>query len=248
MAYDGTEFHGWQRQSYHISIQEKVEEALSTILRRPIHIHGCGRTDAGVHADDYFAHINLLDHESEKKIVYRLNKILPTEILIRQLLPVQRDSNAQKDAISRTYRYNLHIRKDPFLSRTSTWIPDLKLDLKILSETAALLPLYRDFRNFCKTPDKHKSTHCQILRSEWSELDQNQLQFEISADHFLRGMIRLLVGNMLEVASRKISMPEFQSWLQLEGKPKHFQMAPPQGLHLTNVVYEGRTFPMLGRI
>jgi len=242
IAYDGTAFHGWQRQSNHISIQQELEEALITILRRTIHVHGCGRTDAGVHADDYFAHIDLLDYESENRIVYRLNKILPKEIFVKEILPVHAKANAQKSAIYRTYHYKMHLRKDPFLSRISTWIPDYEVDLQILDETTALLSRFENFASFCKTPGKHKSTHCRITDAKWTQPEQNQLQFEISADHFLRGMIRLLVGNMLEVASGKISLSEFQRYLQLESTPTYFRLAPPQGLHLSAIHYPVDTF------
>ena len=241
LRYSGTDFHGWQRQPGYSTIQESLETALSTILNRRVQCHGCGRTDAGVHANVYYAHIDISIPETNN-LVYRTNKVLHPNILLEQLLQVPPSAHAQKDARRRTYRYHLHLTKNPFLSHISAWHPIPGINLERMQDVSGRLPEFGDYYSYCKTPDRHDKTLCQIESAIWFRLDENRYCFEIKSDHFLRGMIRLLMGNMVDIGIGKLRVDNFLKHLEDRTQPKFFRMAPPQGLHLYEVEYP---FPII---
>lgn len=216
-------------------MQETLENALSLLLSRPVNVHGCGRTDSGVHAQKYFAHLDLEEIEG-RALPYRLNRVLPADIQVSALIPVHDRAHAQKDALSRTYQYQVHRNKNPFIFPISYWFPfDLNIDQ--LNEISAPMINTRDFRAFTKTPGRQQDFTCQILEATWIQETQDNVVFRITGDHFLRGMIRILVGNLLAIYSGKSSLQEIYRALEEGIRPTYFHMAPPHGLHLIDIKY-----------
>ncbi len=236
LKYDGTAFHGWQKLKTKPTIQETLEITLSQILHRPIRCHGCGRTDAGVHALNYFAHLDLEESEADN-LLYQANRMLPPSILLVELIPMPPKAHAQRDALERTYQYYLHREKDPFCNPYSLWYPSFRFNESYLYELALSITGTHDFSALCKTPDRHRQTTCTVFQSQWSEIKPNHFMYEIKGDHFIRGMIRLLVGNMLEVLSGNLSGEDFYNALTYQKKLSFFKMSPAKGLHLVQVKY-----------
>ena len=235
VSYNGKGYHGWQRQNNVLGVQEVIETVLSKAFKKQVKIVGCGRTDAGVHAQQYFFHVFLPDIKPE--FIFKINKSLPAQIAVKDLFLVEKGQHAQKDATLRIYTYYFHLQKDPYLESFSTWYP-LKLDLKQMQKAATLISKATDFHQFCLSPQKHSSTICTIKEVE-IKLADNKLQYAIrfSGDHFLKSMVRLLVGEILEVGLGKTSLQELEGYLNRSlTKPKHHK-AFPQGLHLTTVLY-----------
>ncbi|MEM1322435.1 MAG: tRNA pseudouridine(38-40) synthase TruA [Bacteroidota bacterium] len=237
LAYQGTHYHGWQRQPGFISVQEVLEEALVRMLGQKVNCIGCGRTDAGVHASQFFGHIVVV-RPFDFDPVFRLNKMLPEDISISSCRAVSRGFHAQHDATERSYTYRLHTRKNALLSALSTYYPAEGLDIDQLRAAVGLLTQYQDYRAFCKQPDLYKSTICQLRRATLEvSKDQEQLKIILSADRFLRGMVRLIVGNALEVGYGRLPLSTFEQSLA-EARPlPYFKQAYPQGLYLSGVVY-----------
>lgn len=236
LKYDGTGFHGWQRLKNFPTIQYTVEEALARVLRRPVRCHGCGRTDAGVHAMNYYAHLDLENSELSN-LVYRLNRLLPPSILVKEIFKVPADAHAQRDALERVYQYHVSLQKDPFRYPFCFWYQPQKFDASKLQTLANHMTGTHDFRAFSKTPARQSHTISTIFRSSWVRKEANYYLFEISGNRFARGMIRLLVGNMLEVASGNLSPDTFQEALFNQKRLPFFRMVPPGGLHLVTVNY-----------
>jgi len=235
LAYKGTNYHGWQRQAGYPSVQETLEEALKKMLGKKVNCIGCGRTDAGVHASQYYCHI-VVDQPFSYDPVFRLNKMLPGDISIFGFIEVDRHAHAQRDAVERTYTYRIHTAKNAFLSELSAYYPAENLDPEKLKAAAALLASHRDFRYQCRRPALYKSTICNIRKAEWT-VEGDRLDFAISADHFLKAMVRILVGNMLETAYGRLSLADFEDCLHGRRKVTFTHMAYPQGLYLTEVKY-----------
>ncbi len=237
IGYQGAQYRGWQRQLGVISIQEMLEQTISQVLKKPVSCIGCGRTDAGVHANQYFFHLDI-NQELDFDLRFVLNKSLPKDIAIFEIIPVADKAHTQFDATARTYHYFFHIIKDPFLADLSAWYPLPGLNLEGMQEAVDLLPRYQDFRSFCKTPDKHNTTICTVTSASlMADADQQNFCFHITANRFLRGMIRLIVGNLLEIGQGKLSVATFEAYLQGKAKPKFTNYAYPQGLYLTKVTY-----------
>jgi tRNA pseudouridine38-40 synthase len=237
LSYKGTHYHGWQRQPGRPTVQQSLEEALARILGRKVNCIGCGRTDAGVHASHYYCHIVL--HEAPGfDLVFRLNKVLPGDISIHECLEAPREAHAQHDAVSRSYTYRIHTFKDAFLSELSAFYPVDGLDVEKLQAAAALIPSYEDFRGVCMQSGLYKTTICEVSRAEWTIAENGrQLQFDIASDRFLKGMVRILVGNMLEVAYNRMSLAAFEEILKTGQRTPYFNAAYPQGLYLSGVAY-----------
>ena len=237
IAYKGTNYQGWQRQKNGLGIQQVIEDTLSKILRQPCVLMGCGRTDAGVHARNFVAHLRL-QKEAIPNLTYKLNRLLPNDIAIKSIHPVPSNAHAQTDAISRRYHYYIHCRPDPFIRELSAYY---SLDCKngiALQNCVAAIKGVNDFRSFCKQPDKVPHTRCKVNHCAWHFIDNNnKMRFEISADRFLRGMVRLLVGNLLEVLEGRLSEKKFIEALQSQKPLPYFKMAYPQGLYLEQVTY-----------
>ena len=239
-AYDGTAFHGSQRQPNGITVQETMEQALAMIFREEIPLTFAGRTDAGVHAREMFAHFDLPDNDNSKFLIlnskFRLNGILPNSIAIFDIYPVKDDAHARFDAVRRTYEYHVVDHKDPFLCTQATRIRP-GLDYAAMNEAAQLLIGKQDFASFCRTNTDVKTTICDLTRAEWKELGNGHAVFTIAADRFLRNMVRAVVGTLFEVGRSKMTKEQFAEIITQHNRCAAGDSAPAEGLFLTHVEY-----------
>ena len=241
LAYRGTNYHGWQRQPGHPSVQQALEEALEKMLRQKTVCVGCGRTDTGVHASHFFAHFRTTEESGFAEgydPVQRLNRILPTDISVHGIHPVPANFHAQHDATARRYTYRIHTQKDAFLDGLSAFYPAENLDLEKMQAATTLLPTVEDFRAMCKQPDLYKHTRCRLTEAAFTIPENGrQLRLDFTADRFLRNMVRLLVGNILEVGYGRLTLAKFEEHLRSGERPKIFKLARPEGLYLSGVHY-----------
>ena len=214
-----------------------METALSRLLKTDISIIGCGRTDAQVHAGQFFFHADI-EKEWDFDLFFRLNKVLPDDIAIFEIIPMQGQPHARFDAIQRTYDYFIHSYKDPFLSGFSSLYTGLNPDLDKMKAAVALLPKYNDYRGFCKCPDKIDHTLCYVSSATlFAGQNGDKLRFQISANRFLSKMVRIIVGRLLEIGRGEMSVDEFEHYLIHKKTPKIIIPAYPQGLYLSKVTY-----------
>lgn len=238
LAYKGKNYNGWQRQPNAPSVQQAIEEAMATILGQPIDIVGCGRTDTGVHASQYFLHFDL-EGEFPNEFLRRLNKLLPNDIAVRRIYEVKPDAHARFDATRRSYEYHIVLEKSPFETDTAWHFPFFdRLDLERTQAAAAMLMNYKEFQPFCKSNTDVHTMECTLFRSEWV-LDEpsRRLVFHISANRFLRGMVRLIVGMTLNVGLGKIEITEVQDALERQVLLKKSWSVPAEGLFLVGIGY-----------
>lgn len=236
-SFDGSRFAGWQRQLNALTVQEEIQNALKLFLRQEVPIVGCGRTDAGVHASTFYFHMELESAVLEEdSIMYKLNQILPADIVLHEI--ERRDGlHARFDAVSRSYTYFIHTSPSPFKHRYSFFYPSVRLiHPEKLNDVASMIMNYREFDTFCKTHSEVKTTICDITRSSW-ELNGDELTYHITSNRFLRGMVRLIVGAMLNVASGKMPVGEVESALIQKRKTAPSWSVPAHGLFLTDVRY-----------
>ena len=236
IAYRGTNYHGWQRQLSAISVQQVVEDTMSKVLRQDIIVTGCGRTDTGVHASQYFFDTVIQDYP-EYDLAWRLNKVLPDDISILSVIPVEVKTHARYDAISRSYTYYFHTQKDPFIALTSTLVDHDNLDVDVMQAALDMMMENKDFRSFCKTPDHHNTTICHITYAQLSRVDKGRFKIDITANRYLRSMIRIIAHRVIEVGSGKLSLSELRGYFNKGNGGEQIVMAPPQGLFLTEVLY-----------
>lgn len=247
LAFNGTPFFGWQIQPKNISVQEVIENALTLLLQQPsddgqrerIAITGCGRTDTGVHARDFVAHFDFseeLNEEQRLKLVNKLNSFLPKEIVISTIEPVADDAHARFDAIDRTYRYYVNIRKDAFNFPYAHRVFE-KLDVDKMNEAASLLLKNEDFTSFSKVHTQVNNMRCHVTHAQWEQCD-GQLIFTITANRFLRNMVRAIVGTLLLVGKGKITVQDFQDIIEQKDRCKAGDSAPAHALFLEKVRYE----------
>ena len=236
LAYRGTHYHGWQRQPNGISVQEELEKAFSTILNTPIQVVGCGRTDAGVHASQFFLHFDS-PQKLPDNFVSRLNKFLSSDIGIFRIFKVPVSAHARFDAFYRSYAYHVHFNKDPFLAdRSLFFYSGNHIDHILLQDAAKTLLKYQDFFPFCKTGHDVKTLRCELHHSEW-EFGEGRLTYHIAANRFLRGMVRLIVGMCLNVGLGKMSIEDVRIALENQTRLPKSWSVEPQGLFLTEVRY-----------
>ncbi len=237
LAYKGTHYQGWQRQINALSIQAVLEDALGRMFKQKISLHACGRTDAGVHASQFFCHTKI-EQAWDFDAVFRINKMLPDDIRVYEFIPVEATANAQLDVIARTYDYYIHTKDDPFLAELSTLYLMDNPALKEMQKAVELLTQYQDFRSFCKQPDLYPTTLCEVIFANLTvDATKNRLHFRITANRFLRAMIRMLVGHLIKIGQGEMSLTEFEALLkkpQLNTQPI---FAYPQGLYLSKVTY-----------
>ena len=238
LGFDGSNYSGWQRQkNTRNTIQEVVEQALSLVFKKGVSVYGCGRTDAGVHASQYVIQINL-DEAPIFDLKFRLNKNLPDDIAVFEIIEVNEGQHCRHDAVARTYDYFIHWKKDPVLIHYSSFYEDLILDFDLMREAAALILETRDFKPLCKQPDLYNNTFCQISKCElFVNEEQGRLRFTITSNRFLRGMVRICVFFLLEVGSGKMTLKEFGQILNQEKDLKNKLPAYPNGLFLSRVEY-----------
>lgn len=236
LAYNGAAYAGWQRQPNAPSVQQAIEEVLSLMLRVPIELTGCGRTDAGVHASRYLAHFDF-EGGLPANLLYRANKLLPPDIVLYRMDPVADQAHARFDAFYRAYRYDLVLEKNPFRQQTATFLPvAARADRELVQQAAGLLLEFSEFAPFCKTGSDAKTMRCELYRSEW-EFGPKEWHYHIAANRFLRGMVRLSVGMCINVGLGKLSLEEVRRALQEQSLLPKSQSAPPEGLFLTEIRY-----------
>jgi len=235
IAYRGTKYHGWQIQEGQHTVQAAVENAISLLLQKKIEVVGCGRTDTGVHASEYFLHFDSETELDALRFVYKLNGILDFDVAVHQLIPVLNNAHARFDAVSRTYRYFIHQQKNPFLNDTSKFVAG-DIDFEQMNLAAELLPGFTDFESFAKTSTDVSSFKCTVFSAQWTQLDQ-QWMFEISANRFLRNMVRAIVGTLLEVGTGKLSIDQFVKVIEGKDRSAAGKSVDARGLFLSSVKY-----------
>ena len=236
LAYNGSNYSGWQRQKNVISIQEVLEDTLTKMLGYKTLCTGCGRTDKGVHASQYICHIFLKAALSYDP-VFRLNKMLPKDIVIYEFIPVADRAQAQYDVIDRTYTYHIRGQENPFFHQLSVCHDLEQLEIEQMELATAMLVGKQDFKSFCKQPDVYKHTVCEVQAATLIQKGTEHLQFSITANRFIRGMVRLLVGNLLAVGTGALPLEDFEKALKTQIPLPYFRMAYPQGLYLSKVRY-----------
>ncbi len=238
LAYTGTAYHGWQRQPDAITVQEVLEDALSKVLRDRINVVGAGRTDTGVHARVFYAHFDCgYDSESiqNMQLLHKLNSMLPADIAIYAITAVPNDAHARFNALSRTYMYYICTRKDPFFADFS-WLITRSLDTDAIAVTGRQLLNHNDFSSFAKSNTQVKTNICNVYEASWKQ-EGHLLIFKISADRFLRNMIRAIVGTLVDVGLRKITPDDFDQIILSRDRRNAGYSAPACGLHLTEIKY-----------
>jgi tRNA pseudouridine38-40 synthase len=235
LQYDGSNHHGWQSQPTEIpTIQGDIEKAFSKILREKIEVVGCGRTDTGVHARDYYMHMDL-DH-LDWKLFGRVNRLVSDNIALLNFKAVTDDAHARFDASSRSYEYHIHFQKNPFISGRSFLFPYKSYDRKKMKEAVAMLTEYTHFDTFCKSNTDVIEKVCEITRSEWV-FNEDGAVYYVSANRFLRGMIRLIVGMSLQVARGQMELEYVKQQLSNQERLEKALSAPAHGLYLCDIKY-----------
>lgn len=239
ISYDGTPFYGWQIQSQSSNtIQGNLESYLSKLVREEIQIVGCGRTDSGVHARDYIFHLDVAQELDAAVLKYKLNRMLPQEIVIHNIYLVSEELHARYSAISRSYTYMMSTTKDPFerlFSFTYPYRDTISLDR--LNEASSILLQYSDFNTFCKTNHDANTTICDIESAVWTSPEEGKYVFTIKANRYLRGMIRLIVGMCLNVNRGKLTLEEVENCLANAQRLPLDWSVPASGLCLHSIVY-----------
>ena len=235
-SYSGKNYFGYQIQPDQISVQEVLESALSTILREKIKTTGAGRTDTGVHAKKIFAHFDT-EKEIVENLTYQLNSFLPQDISIKKIFPVKENFHARFDATFRTYEYYITLEKNPFTQNSSWQIWKRDLDIKRMNEACKILFEYEDFTSFSKLHTENKTNNCKIYKAFW-EQNGTEIKFTISADRFLRNMVRAIVGTMVEIGNGKIAPSDLRTIIEDKNRNSAGTSAPAQGLFLVDVGYE----------
>ena len=237
LSYDGTRYHGWQVQPNGPSVQEKLQWGLSTILRQNIQVTGAGRTDAGVHARMMVAHFDVETMDFElQDFTYKLNRLLPQDIAIQKMEPVSDEMHARFSATSRTYHYYIHTVKDPFLRAFSCEL-HYPLDFQLMNEAAAILMTYEDFGAFCKAHADVKTTLCHITAAQWYQTSPSSWYFEITANRFLRNMVRAVVGTLIDVGRGRLSLDDFRKVIEGKRRTEAGESMPANALFLEDVRY-----------
>jgi len=251
LAFDGTPFHGWQVQPNAVTVQEILNTALSTIFRQKIETLGCGRTDTGVHATQFYAHFDLDPDYGlwtmDSKPLTSLNSLLPNEIAVKRIIEVAPDAHARFDATLRSYEYHIHFNKDPFKHHFSWFLHDAQHspqdsanvnqpDISLMNKAAGILMEYQDFSCFSKSNTQVFTNNCVVSRAEWLEYKSSFI-FHISADRFLRNMVRAIVGTLLRVGTGELEAEAIRNIIESKDRSNAGMSVPACGLYLTEVVY-----------
>ena len=235
LSYNGKNYHGWQIQPDVISVQEKLNIALSIILQVKTEVVGAGRTDTGVHASQMFAHFDV-DSELKGDYVFKLNSILPDDIVVYKLFLVDDEKHVRFDAVSRSYEYKIWLGRNPFLLDVTWQIHSQNLDINLMNEAASLLLEYEDFQTFSKVKTDVYTFNCNVTQAVWKK-NINELTFYISANRFLRNMVRSIVGTLLDVGLGKLSQDDFRKIIESKNRGKAGLSVPAKGLFLTQIKY-----------
>ena len=237
LAYNGSAYKGWQRQKDAPSVQQTIEEAVSTLSGEKIEVTGAGRTDTGVHAAYYVAHFDVVAPVAdEKDFLYHANSILPPDIALRSIRPVADDAHARYDAREREYTYYISPRKDPFRA-SAAWQYTVPLDVEAMNRAAAHLLEVSDFTTFAKLGGGNKTNICRVTEARWRRETGGELVFTIRADRFLRNMVRAIVGTLVDVGRGKLTPEEFAAITDAKDLSRASGGAPAHGLFLTDIQY-----------
>lgn len=237
IGYNGGNYHGWQSQPNAVTVQGVIEEKLQCIFKTNITVFGCGRTDAGVHASQYFLNITI-NRPFDFDLKFRLNKHLPNDIVVYDIMEVEERQHARYDAISRTYDYFIHLKKDPVLGQYSSYYELENLDFDAMQKAAEIIHLYDNFEAVCKQPDLHNHTICHVTHAKlYVNTTQQRLRFSITANRFLRGMIRILVGHLLKVGTGELTLDNFKRILSEQEVLTDKKPVFANGLYLSEIRY-----------
>ena len=246
LAYNGTHYHGWQYQPNASSVQETMNKAVSTILNTEINLMGAGRTDTGVHAKEMYAHFDFEPSFDIPTLVHKLNSYLPKDIAVYNIIPVHEEAHTRFDATKRTYEYHINTFKDPF-SQEQSWYFHQPLDVDLMNEAAELLFNYTDFQCFSKVNTDVNTFDCSIFEANWTrgtakqgvEKQENEiLIFTISANRFLRNMVRAIVGTLINIGLHKITLADFNAIIKSKNRDNAGFSVPAHGLYLTKIEYD----------
>ena len=237
LAYNGTPYHGWQIQPNATSVQETLNKAFSVLLQSDINLMGAGRTDTGVHAKEMYAHFDFEASIDIPNLVHKLNSFLPKDIVIYDIIPVHDDAHTRFDATKRTYEYHIHQFKNPFVDELS-WYFHQPLDIDLMNEAAKLLFNYTDFECFSKVNTDVNTFDCTIFEANWKRGENDQLVFIISANRFLRNMVRSIVGTLVNIGLHKITIEDFAQIIESKSRDKAGFSVPAHGLYLTQITYD----------
>lgn len=236
LSYDGAAYHGWQKQPNARSVQQTLQEALSTLLQTDIEVVGAGRTDAGVSARMMVAHFETSKACDNEQLVYKLNKLLPHDIAVQRIWEVPDEMHARFSATSRTYHYYIHTRKDPFV-RQYSWLVTFPLDFARMNEAASRLPDFDDFTSFSKVNTDTKTNLCNVTEAHWTQEGENTWRFTITANRFLRNMVRAIVGTLIEVGRGRMTVDEFCQVIEQKNRCSAGDSVPGHALFLVDVSY-----------
>ena len=236
IRFDGTAYHGWQIQPNGLSVQEKIQDCLSLLLRHPIDVVGAGRTDAGVHANQMVCHFDSTQAIDANQLCYRLARVLPRDISCEKIEQVADDMHARFSAHRRVYRYFIHTKRNPFLRQYSVEM-HYPLDFDIMNQAAAQLLTVNDFKAFCKAGADNKTTLCNVTTAQWVKTGEDTYYFEIAANRFLRNMVRAVVGTLIDVGRRRISLEQFDKILHSGTRCDAGESMPANGLFLWEIDY-----------
>ncbi len=238
ISFKGTNYHGWQVQPAAITVQEILNRTLSLILKEDIITTGAGRTDSGVHASNFIAHFDSRNKtlHTRKDLIQRLNSFLPEDIMVQNIISVKVSDHARYSALSRTYHYVVSTRKNVFLNHFSHRI-FWKINLDTMNEACQIIKNHDDFTSFSKQNSNNKTNICHIYQAEWREVSEGIIVFRITANRFLRGMVRALAGTIMDVGRGKITPQIFESILLEKDHRKASMAFPAEGLFLTNITY-----------
>lgn len=235
-SYDGTAYHGWQIQPHSVTVQEELQKALSTLMRKPMEVVGAGRTDTGVHARKMIAHFDYDEVLDCPQLVYKLNKLLPRDIAVQHVEPVADDMHARFSAKSRTYHYYVHLDKNPFL-RSYSWQVYGNPDFELMNRAARVLMEYKDFTSFSKVNTDTKTNDCTITEARWDRVGEDQWRFTVTANRFLRNMVRAIVGTLMEVGRGRMTIEQLRSVIEAKDRCRAGDSVPGNALFLVEVRY-----------
>ena len=242
LAYNGGAYHGWQTQPGDVTVQETVENALSTLLRRSMQVVGCGRTDTGVHASQYFLHFDIdggissVGKMDKEGLVFKMNSILPDDIAVYRIFQVKDEAHARFNALSRSYQYRIFEGKSPFLRGLVWQKRALNLDVDRMNLAASILIEYTDFKCFSRSKTDVKTYICKVVEAKW-KFEEELLVFHITADRFLRNMVRAIVGTLIEIGQGKLEVDDMRRIIESRDRTQAGPSVKAEGLYLSQVRY-----------
>ncbi len=238
LAYNGSDFSGWQNQPNAPTVQAEIEKALSILYNSEIHVVGCGRTDTGVHASDFYLHVDLDNRFSGELLLFKLNSMVPNSIAFREIMQVPAEAHTRFDPVSRSYTYKMTFANDPFRPHTIYRFDQSgRPDFDLMNEAAALLLEYDSFFPFCKTHNDSETYFCNLTVSEWRKETDSEWHYRVTSNRFLRGMVRMIVGMTLNVGLHRLDIETVKNAMDKQLRLQKAWAVPAKGLFLSNISY-----------